>query len=122
MFFDNVRGYVGGSYVPGDRGFTLSWRDLSFYSDISYAEVGYKVSGVEVPGMIAVYTNYSQDGSNIVRVEYRPPKGYVKKNGVESVVRMYWEVLLNAFKSMWVLLTREAPLHVTARALRIVGF
>ena len=117
-FFDNVRGYTfSGLYRHGDRGRVLGPRELVFFERVSYAEVLYRVSGLVMPGQLVVYTNSSQDGES-VRVEYRPVKGFVKRNGLGSLIRMYWEALLIGFRSLLVLLVREAPLDVLVRALR----
>jgi len=114
--FDNVRGFVGCGYVGGDRGRVLGWRDLSLFDSLSYLEVQRLVDGVGVvDGLLAIYTNWGQDGRGI-RVEWRPPKGFVKRNGVEGSVRGFWEAVLNALKALMSLLP-YAPLHVLRRFL-----
>ena len=112
--FDNVRGVVGGRYVPGDRGRVLCWGDLGLFDRLSYLEVQRLVDGVcVVDGLFAIYTNWGQDGRGI-RVEFRPPKGFVKRNGVEGSVRMFWEVVLAGLKAL-VSLLPYAPIHVLRR-------
>ena len=120
-FFDNVRGYCGLGYVGGDRGGVVEARELVRFNSISYAEVLYRVRGLKGVGCLVVYSNEKQDGG-AVRVEWRPPKGYVKCNGVASAVRMYWEQVLNGFKALFTLIfSRESPLSVKLRALRFIN-
>jgi len=119
LFFDNVRGYsLGGGYKGGDRGGTLSWWQVSsLYERVSYAEVGWRVFGGDpfgvLDGVVVVYSNVSdlrRFGKPSVRVEYRPPGNYVKRNGLGSAVRLGFYELLKA----WVALTR-ALLHVASQ-------
>jgi len=115
--FDNVRGYtLVGSYRRGDRGRVLGSAELVFFEGVSYAEVLYRVSGFTVPGLLAVYTNASQDGEAL-RVEWRPPRGFVRRNGLGSALRMYWEVVLVVVRALVELLLREAPTDVLGRFL-----
>jgi len=120
LFFDNVRGYVSsGRYVGGDRNRTLGWWQVnSLFGSVSYAEVGWRVFGNDpyggvLDGVVVIYTNV-QDlkrfGKPSVRVEYRPPGGYVKRNGLGSAVRLSFYELLKA----WVALTK-ALLHVASQ-------
>ena len=76
--FDNVRGYTwGGVYVHGDRGRVLSWFELSSFVSVSYAEVVVPLSRW-VSGWFVIYRD---------RIEWRPPSGFVKENGVSGTVR-----------------------------------
>lgn len=119
--FDNVRGYLrhSGRYVRGDRGRVLSWRDLRFFGRVSYCEVLYRVRGQEFPGCLVVYSN-EVDGEGF-RVEWRPPSGYVGRNGVASSLRMFWEAVLVLLRSLLELVLREAPLDVLRRALSLLS-
>jgi len=118
LFFDNVRGYVYGKYVNGDRGRTLGWWQVSsLFGSVSYAEVGYRVFGSDpyggvLDGVVVIYSNVGdlRRFGSCVRVEYRPPRGYVRRNGVESAVRLSFYELLKA----WVALTR-ALLYVASQ-------
>ena len=115
MYFDNVRGYtVGGGYVHGDRGRVLESRDLVRFERISYCEVLCRVYDVVMPGQLVLYTNPRIDGE-AVRVEWRPPKGFVKKNGIDAVLRMYWEVILLSIKVLVKLILSIAPWDVVRR-------
>jgi len=44
------------------------------------------------------------DGGASVRVEYRPPKNFVKLNGVASALRMSKHELVEAFKALAIVL------------------
>ena len=100
--------------MPGDRGRVLCWGDLGLFDRLSYLEVQRLVDGVGVvDGMLAIYTNWEQEGRGI-RVEFRPPSGFVKRNGVEGSVRMFWEAVLAGLKAL-VSLLPYAPIHVLRR-------
>ncbi len=118
--FDNVRGYLrhSGRYVHGDRGRVLSWRDLGLFGRVSYCEVLYRVRGQEFPGCMVVYSNEVDGGG--FRVEWRPPSGFVGRNGVASSLRMFWEAVLVLLRSLLELVLREAPLDVLRRALSVI--
>jgi len=120
LFFDNVRGYISRVYcyrdrcskdlvyVNGDRDRTLSWWQVnSLYERVSYSEIGYRVFGGDpfdvLDGVVVIYSNM-QDlkrfGSPSIRVEYRAPKGYVKRNGLVSTIRLGFYELLKAWKAL----------------------
>jgi len=120
VYFDNVRGYVlGGRYVGGDRGYTLGWWEVgSLYERITYSEVGRRVFGSDpygdvLDGVVVIYTNIvdiRRFGKPCVRVEYRPPRGYVKRNGLVSTVRLSFYELLKVWKAL-----TKAILHVASQ-------
>ncbi len=117
FFLDNVRGYLwSGVYVAGDRGRVRGLGELVFFRCVGYAEFVGVVEGVSVDGSVVVYSNVG-DGAGCARVEWRPPRGFVKRNGVACGWRMFWEQVLNAWKALTVLLLREAPRSVAVRAL-----
>ena len=108
--FDNVRGLTPSGYVRGDRGRALSQADLARFERVSYAEVQYVVRGLgEVPGVLVIYTNLAQDGPNSIRIEWRPPRGYVKVNGLASAVRMFWAAVALAQAALLELSLRAGP-------------
>jgi len=118
QFFDNVRGYTasGGRYVGGDRGRVVSWRHFSLFGSVSYAEVGWWVGGTVLDGRVVVYTN-SLDLARLgecVRVEWRPPEGYVKRHGLDGAVRKAREEVLKAWKALTVLVARFAAEDLSA--------
>lgn len=118
-FLDNVRGVsVSGRVVRGDRGRVRRLSELVFFEGVSYAEVLWRVRGAWFPGHLVLYSNALQDGE-AVRVEWRPPRGYVKRNGLGSALRMYWEVVLVAWRCLAELLLRASPPDVRLRALRV---
>jgi len=106
--FDNVRGYLNGRYVNGDRDRVLTWYHVRDFfgdpGDVSYCEVLYMVSGVSLSdGFVKIYTNeldLKRFGS-CVRVEYIPSEGVVKRYGVEYAIDMAFHSYLKA----WVALT-----------------
>gem|GEM_PF-6019100 len=119
-FLDNVRGVsVSGRVVRGDRGRVRRLSELVFFEGVSYAEVLYRVRGAWFPGHLVLYSNALQDGE-AVRVEWRPPRGYVKRNGLGSAIRMYWEVALVAWRALLELVLRASPPDVRLRALRVL--
>lgn len=74
-----------------------------------------------MPGVLAVYTNAAQDGE-AVRIEWRPPRGYVKRNGVGSALRMFWEVVLTSVKAMIEAVLQEGPWDVRRRLYGWLGW
>ncbi|RLB79545.1 MAG: hypothetical protein DRH17_13620 [Deltaproteobacteria bacterium] len=115
-FLDNLDGYtVSGRRVRGDRGRDRDLSELAFFSRVSYAEILYRVEGVEIFGALVIYQR-----NNKVRIEWRPPRGFIKRNGVASGLRMYWEMLLAAFKAILHTILKDGPLDVKQRMLRIM--
>ena len=101
-FYDNVRYYVGGVYQRTGRDEVMSPRDLSVADSVSYLEVGYWVRNLVVGGVVVVYSNLG-DGY-ATRVEWRPPRGYVKENGVASTLRLAKRELASAFRAVAIVL------------------
>jgi len=103
LFLDNLRCWSSGRYrqLPRDR--VLDLADLVLASNkVSYFEVGYWVRNIFLDGFVAVYTN-PEDGLS-ARVEWRPPKNYVKRNGVVSTLRFSKQELIKAFKALAIVL------------------
>jgi len=96
VFLDNVRYYVGGLFCRG-RGWGVGC--LASADRVSYFEVARFVGGLVVDGHVVIYTNRSQD-PGAVKVEWRPPRGYVKRNGVASSLLMAREELVVAFRAL----------------------
>jgi len=114
-FLDNLDAYtVSGRRVRGDR-VDREFKQLVFFSKINYAEVLYKAEGAEMFGVLVIY---KKDGK--VRVEWRPPKGYVKRNGIESALRMYWEMVLEAFRTLLHMILQKGPFDVKLRMVRSI--
>jgi hypothetical protein len=105
VFLDNVRGWTWwGSYVHGDRGALREWGDLSAFESVSYAELSIATgtSRLSGRGAVVLYYDCKEVRSGVVcasdRVEWRPPKGFVKKYGVPYALRVLREeVLPSAF-------------------------
>ena len=55
-----------------------------------------------------------------MRVEWQPPKGFVKSNGLESGLRMYWEMVLNLFKILLHMVLQKGPLDVKQRMIKAI--
>ena len=108
LFFDNVRwlGFDGLFHQLGRSCLLgLSGLDLGFRT--TYCEVTHVVGGGVVDGVVVIYSNvedFSRFGRPVVRVEYRPPSGYVKRNGIASTLLYAKEELIKAFKSLVVVL------------------
>jgi hypothetical protein len=106
VFFDNVRwvGFGGGLCQLG-RGGLLGFGGLP--GGVRYFEVAHAVSGVVLDGVVVVYSNvedFGRFGKPSVRVEWRPPKGFVRRNGVAGTVHYARHEFVKAFKSLAVVL------------------
>jgi hypothetical protein len=106
LYFDNVRwvGFDGRLHQLG-RGGLLTYGSLP--DSVRYLEVTHVVSGDVLDGAVVIYTNvedFSRFGKPSVRVEWRPPRGYVRRNGVALTVHYAKHELVKAFKSLAVVL------------------
>ena len=106
VFFDNVRwvGFGGGFHQ-------LGCSELFTYGQlpdgVRYFEVTHVVSGDVLDGVVVIYSNvedFSRFRKPSVRVEWRPPSGYVRKNGVANAVHYAKHELVKAFKSLAIVL------------------
>jgi hypothetical protein len=108
LYLDNLRWYgLDGRWHQLPRSALLRSRDLDPESAVVYAEVAHAVGGTVLDGVVVVYTNaedFSRFGTGAVRVEYRPPSGYVRRNGLASTLLLAREELVKAFKAMAVVL------------------
>jgi len=92
LFVDNVGGVRGGVFEPwpGGRGGLVGVGDLRlFYDGVSYFEVTHVVGGVRVEGQVVVYSNSGDQVrfGGCVRVEWRPPGGFVSSSGVRGTLQ-----------------------------------
>jgi len=55
-----------------------------------------------------------------VRIEWRPPSGFIKRNGIVAGLRMYWEMVLNAFKLLLHSILQHGPLDIKQRMIRAI--
>lgn len=106
LYFDNVR-WVGfdGRLHQLERGRLLAYGQLP--DGVRYFEVAHVVSGDVLDGVVVIYTNvedFSRFGKPSVRVEWRPPSNYVRRNGVANAVHYGKHELVKAFKSLAVVL------------------
>jgi len=103
LFLDNLRWYgLDGAYRQLPRSRLVALRHLDPGWGVSYAEVCHLVSGAVLDGVVVVYTNAEDLGrlGPSARVEYRPPSGYVRGNGVASLLLLAREELVKAFKAL----------------------
>jgi hypothetical protein len=113
LYLDNLRWRgLDGRYrqLPRSRllrpgGLDPEWR-------VAYAEVTHVVGSVVLDGVVVVYTNaedFGRFGTGAVRVEWRPPSGYVGRNGLASTLLLAKHELVKAFKAMTVVLGEVLP-------------
>jgi hypothetical protein len=110
LFLDNVRGWGCGRYRQLGRSELLKLGDLDlfFSNSVRYFEVCHVVSDVVLDGVVVVYTNvedFSRFGSGCVRVEWRPPRNFVKRQGLGALRKGLLE-LVEAFRAIAVVLGR----------------
>jgi len=106
VFFDNVRwvGFGGGFHQLG-RGGLFTYGQLP--DGVRYFEVTHVVGGDVLDGVVVIYSNvedFNRFKKPSVRVEWRPPSGYVRKNGVANTVHYAKHELVKAFKSLAIVL------------------
>jgi len=100
VFLDNVRGWRGGVFVPGDRGRVLGFGDLVFFSRVSYGEFAVATGSRVFQGLgqVVVYYNCKSGPGGVTIcsdwVEWRPPRGFVRSNGVFNARRFFVNVIL----------------------------
>jgi predicted transcriptional regulator len=119
LFLDNVRWWCGGRFYQLGRGWVLGLGDLVFAERVSYCEVGHWVDGLGLDGVVVVYSNVG-DGGGRVRVEWRPPSGFVARNGVASAVRYGGREFVKAFKALAVVVRESVPRRELERLFRWV--
>jgi hypothetical protein len=104
LFLDNVRWYdPDGQYHQLPRSKLLRVSDPEPGSRLVYSEITHVVGGETLGGVVVVYTNpedFGRFGVSTVRVEWRPPSGYVARNGLASAILMSKEELVKAFKAL----------------------
>jgi predicted transcriptional regulator len=118
LFLDNVRWWCGGRFYQLGRGWVLGLGDLVFADRVSYCEVGHWVWGLGLDGVVVVYSNVEDGGR--VRVEWRPPAGFVARNGVASAVRYGGREFVKAFKALAVVVRESVPRRELERLFRWV--
>jgi hypothetical protein len=112
VFFDNVR-WVGfdGRFHQLDRDKLLTYGSLP--DNIRYFEVTHVVSGDVLDGVVVIYTNvedFSRFEKASVRVNWLPPSGFVKRNGVAGTVHYAKYEFVKAFKYLAVVLKEVLPI------------
>jgi hypothetical protein len=109
LFVDNVRGVRGGLFEPwpGGCGGLFEVRDLRlFYDSVSYFESCHVVCGCSLEGRVVVYSNPGDllRLGDCVRVEWRPPEGFVSSSGVVGTLRAGRVELVKAWVALSVVL------------------
>jgi hypothetical protein len=109
LFFDNVRwvGFDGCLHQLGRDGL-LSYGGLP--GNVRYFEVTHIVSGDVLDGVVVIYTNvedFDRFKKPSTRVNWLPPSGFVKHNGVAPTVHYAKHEFVKAFKSLAVVLKEE---------------
>jgi hypothetical protein len=109
LWIDNGRYYVSGVLRSIRQGRGVLW-SLGVFGEacrVVYFEVAHAVTNVVLDGVVVVYSNaedFSRFGCGCVRVEWRPPSGFVRRGGVSGVFRRSLDEFVKAFMSLWVVL------------------
>jgi hypothetical protein len=111
LFFDNVRwvGFDGCLHQLG-RDELLSYGGLP--DGVRYFEVTHVVSGDVLDGVVVIYTNVEDfDRFKVpsARVNWLPPSGFVRRNGVAPTVHYAKHEFIKAFKYLAVVLKEGLP-------------
>jgi hypothetical protein len=108
LFLDNVRWFgLDGRWHQLPRAKLLRLGDLDPGWSVGYAEVTHVVGDLVLDGVVVVYTNaedLGRFGTGAVRVEYRPPRGFVRGRGVASTLLLAKYELVKAFRALAVVL------------------
>jgi hypothetical protein len=113
LFFDNVRWFGGdGCLHQLGRDELLSYGSLP--DDVRYFEVTHVVSGDVLDGVVVIYTNvedFDRFKKPSTRVNWLPPSGFVRHNGVAPTVHYAKHEFIKAFKFLAVVLKEELPVR-----------
>jgi hypothetical protein len=113
LYLDNVRWFgLDGGWHQLPRSRLLRPGDLDPGWRVGYAEVTHVVGNLVLDGVVVVYTNaedFSRFGTGAVRVEYRPPSGYVRRSGLASALLLAKYELVKAFRALAVVLGEVLP-------------
>jgi len=125
VLFDNVRGVLwSGGFSGGDVGGYRCWRDLVFFREVRYCEVGWLVSGLpSVPRVRLVKVYWKPRlGGWLVEVVFR--RGFVRRfvvrAGVAGLVHVAWAGVVSAFKALYSVL-RCGPVEAFGEAVGFAG-
>jgi len=108
LFLDNLRYRCYGKYHQLGRSSLLSLCSVNSDCGVSYCEVTHIVSNDFIDGVVVVYSNvedFERFSAPCMRVEYRPPKNFVKRNGVASTIRFSKYMFIKAFKALALVLS-----------------
>ena len=108
LFLDNLRWFgLDGRWHQLPRSGLLGLGGLDPEWSVAYSEVAHVVGNLVLDGVVVVYTNaedFRRFGAGAVRVEYRPPSGYVRRRGLASTLLLAKYELVKAFKALAVVL------------------
>jgi hypothetical protein len=113
LYLDNVRWFgLDGRWHQLPRSGLLRLGGLDPEWVVAYSEVAHVVGGSVLDGVVVVYTNvedFRRFGTSAVRVEYRPPSGYVGRRGLASTLLLAKEELVKAFRALAIVLGEVLP-------------
>ena len=108
LWIDNARYFdVWGVFRQLPRVVLGSLGMFSEAERVVYFEATHVVTNAVLDGVIVIYSNvedFERFGSASVRVEWRPPSGFVKRRGVAATLRKALEEYVKAFKALWIVL------------------
>jgi hypothetical protein len=111
LYLDNVRWYgLDGGWHQLPRSALLRPGGLDPEWLVAYSEVTHVVGNLVLDGVVVVYTNtedLGRFGAGAVRVEYRPPSGYVRRSGLASTLLLAKYELVKAFRALAVVLREQ---------------
>ena len=111
LYLDNVRWFgLDGRWHQRPRSGLLRPGGLDPGWRVGYAEVAHVVGNLVLDGVVVVYTNtedLGRFGTGAVRVEYRPPSGYVRRSGLASALLLAKYELVKTFKALAVVLREQ---------------
>jgi len=101
-FLDNLRFYDSEGCFrvkPRDEVWRLEHLASVDVSRVSYLEVAFLFGGHEVPGNLVLYSDPGRF-PGAVKVEWRPPRGFVGRSGVAGALSMAREVYVSGFRAL----------------------
>jgi len=108
---DNLRFYDSeGCFRVKPRGEVWRLEHLASVdvSRVSYLEVAFLLGGHELPGNLVLYSDPGRF-PGAVKVEWRPPRGFVRRSGVAGALSMAREVYVTGFRALARVLAEVLP-------------
>ena len=110
-FLDNLRFYDSeGCFRVKPRGEMWRLEHLASVdvSRVSYLETVFLLGGHELPGNLVLYSDPGRF-PGAVKVEWRPPRGFVRRSGVAGALSMAREVYVTGFRALARVLAEVLP-------------